>query len=137
MTETKCSVTVMLVCDGTAGFIRRDPSDTFGGLLVAPGGKIEMEDFLEVHEDTPYFSVEAAALREIIEETGIELERDNLRYFCSLTLPNGRIVISFWALVENPSDGLEWYTAEQIQARDDFAPGMKQEALLCLSISIL
>lgn len=130
MNEINCSVTVMPISNGKIGFIRRDKGDTFGGKLVAPGGKVEFSDG-ELIDGVPYWSVEWAVHRELLEETGLFVPVEGLRYFCSLTLPNGRIVISlFTTEVPCGSGELEWYSRKEIADRDDFAPGMKQEAQL-------
>ena len=134
-----CSVTVMPVRRDSlrVGFIRRERHDTFGGKLVAPGGKIEMDDGILV-DSVPYFSVEHCAKRELYEETGILVNINDLHYFCSLTLPhNGRVVISMYAFVDNKKDNSKviWLTEEEIKSMndDEFAPGMKYEALLLIS----
>ena len=137
MTEikTNCSATVMPVsARGRIGFLRRKSDDTFGGLLVAPGGKVELSDGITI-EGVPYYSVEAAVVRELEEEVGIRIGRNDLHYFCSLTLPhNGRIVLSFYVLLKDESEKLEWLTHNEILNREDFAPGMKDEALMLLKI---
>jgi 8-oxo-dGTP pyrophosphatase MutT (NUDIX family) len=124
-----CSVTVMLVSGGRIGFIKRQKEDTYGGMLVAPGGKVEESDG-EMIEGVRYFSVEDCAIREVLEETGIRLSREDLKYFCSLTLPNGRAVISLYAELRGPADGIILLDRKGISDRSDFAPGMKSEALL-------
>lgn len=133
--KINCSVTVLPVHNGKVGFIRRKHTDTFGGLLVAPGGKIEPTDG-ELLDGVPYWSVENCAIREMMEETGVTLRKPQLSYFCSLTLPNGRVVISFYSILTNKqanqASKLEFISKEQIEQRIDFAPGMKQEALLLL-----
>jgi 8-oxo-dGTP pyrophosphatase MutT (NUDIX family) len=113
------------------GFIRRDPTDTFANLLVAPGGKIEPTDGTMV-DGVQYDCVEDCAIREMKEETEINLDTSDLFYFCSLVLPNGRVVISMKAYLDKGqnSDKLVWLTKEEIAAHTDFAPGMQQEALL-------
>lgn len=150
-----CAVTVMLVCnsgeDSTVlGFIRRsDDDESFPGKLVAPGGRVELTDG-ELIDEVPYYSVEQAAVREVKEETGIEIEVKDLFFFCSLTLPKlNRVVISMYYFFSDeynvsgnlhdftkaPPGGLVWFTKEQIEQTDpnEFAPGMKTEALLLLA----
>lgn len=123
----------MPIWRNTIGFIRRAPDDSFGGKLTAPGGKVELSDGVEQIDGVPYFSAEAAAARELFEETGMRVHPRELHYFCSLTLPhNGRIVLSFFVEVldvdAEKSHGLEWYCPDEIANRTDFAPGMKEEA---------
>ena len=64
MGEINCSVTVMPVCRGKVGFIRRRKDDTFPELLVAPGGKIKLTDGTML-EGVRYWSVEDAVTREL------------------------------------------------------------------------
>lgn len=113
------------------GFIRRAKQDTFGGLLVAPGGKIEPTDFEEI-EKTAYFCVEKAAVRELKEECELNYSEKRLNYFCSLRLPNDRVVLSFYGelLSSDRYSNLEFFSEEEIIKRNDFAPGMKTESLL-------
>lgn len=154
MTEQpiNCAVTVMLLCDAgddtAIGFIRRGENDTFAGKLVAPGGKVELTDG-ELLDNVMYYSVEHAAVREIKEETDIDVSKEHLFFFCSLTLPElNRVVISMYYcfpdeyntsgnmrdFTKMPPGNLEWFTKEQLQGMspDKFAPGMLTEALLLL-----
>jgi 8-oxo-dGTP pyrophosphatase MutT (NUDIX family) len=132
-----CSVTVMPVINDKIGFLKRRKGDSYPELLVAPGGKIEPTDGMLV-EGVPYWSVEAAGVRELREETDIIVLPNKLEYFCSLTLPNGRVVISLYAIIPettyNYPDTLVWLTREEIKEREDFAPGMKTEALLLFTL---
>lgn len=134
-----CSVTVMPVYDGEDdiyfGFIRRAPTDTFPNMLVAPGGKVEKSDG-QLIDGVMYYAVEHAAARELREETGIDVGADSFFYACSLVLQNGRTVISLWTWVNtterlaSKNYNVSWLTKEEIENRNDFAPGMKQEALV-------
>lgn len=134
MSSINCSVTVMPVYEGKIGFIKRSKGDSYPELLVAPGGKVEETDG-ELIDGVMYYSVEHAGMRELAEETGIVLEAaSELLFFCTLTLPNGRVVISYWAELETePKDNgtVVWIAPYEIEAMNDalFAPGMKQEAL--------
>lgn len=123
----------MPVYNDKIGFIRREQGDTFGGLLVAPGGKVEHVDN-EIIDNTPYFITEYCAVRELKEETNIEVDIKDLKYLCSLRLPhNNRVVISYYVYIATiPETKLEFYNEEEIKTRGDFAPGMKEEALLLL-----
>jgi len=95
-----CAVTVTLVKEDKIGFIRRAMDDTYPGLLTPPGGKVEMQDGTFCYDDIPYYSLEGAAVREVIEEAGIVIDPNRLKYFCSLTLPNGRVIVSFYYLID-------------------------------------
>jgi len=129
--EINCSVTVMPMCDGEVGFIRRDKEDTFSGLLVAPGGKIEPWDGVDI-DGVMYWSAKHAAKRELLEEANIDCDTYDLFYFCSLTLPSGRVVISLYLELLEKAGKLEWYSREEIMSRQDFAPGMREEAAMLL-----
>jgi 8-oxo-dGTP pyrophosphatase MutT (NUDIX family) len=130
--EIRCSVTVMPISkDGKIGFIRRDKNDSLGGLLVAAGGKVERTDGTLI-DGIPYFSVEAAAVREFFEETGLTINLKDLHYFASLTLPDGKIVVSMYVNIgDMHSDKLIFLTRDDINANpNDFVAGMRQEALM-------
>jgi len=128
-----CSVTVMPILENRVGFIKRRKDDSYAELYLAPGGKVEESDG-KLIEGVMYYSVEQAAIRELREETGLELKREDLDFFCSLTLPNGRVVISFYAFCKDHGDGrLTFMDRDYItRLQDQFAPGMAQEALMLL-----
>lgn len=134
----KCSVTVMPICGGRIGFIRRGSKDSYANQLLAPGGKVEVGDG-ELMDGAPYWSVEEAAVREMKEETGIDITRGQLKYFCSLTLPDGRVVISMYCELSNNIVGgsplllLSHQDVKRCKS-EDFAPGMREEALLLFQL---
>lgn len=138
MGEINCSVTIMPIYRGSIWFIRRDKGDSFEGLLVAPGGKVKTTDAVELIEGVSYYSVEYAAYRELLEETGIRILLTQLKYFCSLTLPgSSRVVISLYCLLREDQFPAEYCNLvlldyPSIVLREDFAPGMKVEALKLL-----
>lgn len=135
------SVTVMPVLNGMIGFLRRDPEDTYAGLLVAPGGSIETPDGIII-DGVRYYAAEYAAVREMREKCGMTIHVSSLRYFCSLALPGHRttkhrLVVSFYTNITVAQVGrsfgwLEFLDIEGIRSRNDFVPGMKQEALQLL-----
>ena len=132
MNKINCSVTIMPIYNGKIGFIRRDKHDTFGDKLVAPGGKVELTDGILL-DNTPYFSVERAAMRELEEETGIQICPTELMYFCSLIIPKiERVVISFYCFVNETPNNLTFLSYNEIEKMkySEFAPGMKEEALM-------
>ena len=123
------SVTIMMVNKNHIGFIRREKGDTFSNLLVAPGGRVEEFDG-DVIDGVRYNSIECAGIREVKEETDIPLNIKDLHYFCSLTLPNGRVVISLYVFMDKKDQKkITFLNKDEINSRNDFAPGMKQEAL--------
>jgi ADP-ribose pyrophosphatase YjhB (NUDIX family) len=126
--ECKVSVTVMPILNGRIGFVRRTSEQTFPNMLVAPGGKMERTDG-ELLDGCMYNAAEATAKRELKEETGIDIKTDDLFYFCSLTFGD-ILVMSFSTDVESEGKDVIWLSPDDIGERSDFAPGMKQEALL-------
>jgi 8-oxo-dGTP pyrophosphatase MutT (NUDIX family) len=135
--EIRCSVTVMPVkfVNGAykIGFIRRSKRDTYAKMLVAAGGKLERKDGILI-EGVKYFSIESCAVRELFEECRLRIPKRKLKYFCSLTLPNGRAVISLYCILgaKQHSKSTIYLSEKEIKKRRDFAPGMKQEALLLI-----
>ena len=134
--EIRCSVTVMpVVATGRSckiGFIRRPPNDSYlPGTLVAPGGKLERRDGTPVHE-VMYFSVEDCAVRELYEECKLKISKKQLKYFLGLTLPNCKVVLSFYCMFEKEPKAkkLIYLTESETKKRKDFAPGMEFEALM-------
>ncbi len=132
----RCSVTVMPVYMDKIGFIKRDYDDSYHNTLVAPGGGVEVDDG-DLVEGVRYNSVEKAGTREMREKTGIKVSKHQLRYFCSLTLPNGTMVISLYCVLNTTQvarsyNFLEFLRYDDILARTDFAPGMKDESLALL-----
>ncbi len=134
--EIRCAVTVMPVVRTKGryriGFVRRAPNDSYlPGTLVAPGGKLERKDGRPVH-DVMYFSVEDCAVREFFEECRLRIRKEQLRYFLGLTLPNGKVVLSFYCLFDKEprAKKLIYLTEAETRKRKDFAPGMEFEALM-------
>ena len=134
----KCSVTVMPVLGKRIGLLRRDLDDSHAGLLLAPGGSLETPDG-ELIEGVRYYSVEYAAVREMWEKVGIRIPLSGLKYFCSMSLPTLRVIFSFYCRVNLTQVArslgyLEFFDYAEILTREDFAPGMKQEALKLLEL---
>ena len=150
-----CAVTIMPIFQSSIGFIRRAADDDkFPGLLVAPGGKLEESDVGYHIGGVPYYTVEAAAVRELLEETGILVHYSKLWYFCSLFLHAlNTLVISYWIDLGDTISSLEaigfkgevpgkvtspgglvteFLTPDQIGSMltSEFCPGMQDEALL-------
>jgi len=133
MRDTNCSVTVMPIYNNKIGLLRRDNDDSFPNLLTAPGGTVEVQDG-EPIDGVLYYSIESGAIREMWEKVGIKVNKAQLHYFCSLTLPNGRVVISLYCLLNLRQVAynygyLEYFTLEELKSRHDFAPGMKYESI--------
>ena len=133
--EIRCAVTVMPAVFSKGiykiGFVRRHGNDSYlPGTLVAPGGKVERADGKPIH-GVMYFSAEECAVRELAEECGLRISKKQLRYFLGLTLPDGKVVLSFYCLFdkEPKAKRLIYLTEPETRKRKDFAPGMEFEAL--------
>jgi len=133
MSEINCAVTVLLLRGKEVGLIRRDENDTLGGLLVAPGGKVELNDGVQI-DNVVYYSVEYAAIREVEKEAGIFLTRDDLKYFCSLTLSNNRIVMSFYTWTNEYSDKVVYLSEREVIASNELVPGTQLEILTVIDL---
>ncbi len=89
------SATVVLLRDGDAGrevlMVRKNSKISFGGMWVFPGGKIDAEDFPEGADVNAPDDVAAlnAAVREAEEETGLDLDTDDLTWFSHWVPPPG------------------------------------------------
>jgi 8-oxo-dGTP diphosphatase len=65
---------------------RSDKLDAFPGQWAAPGGKLELDDYIKRPQDTPnqwYNVFEDVLRREVMEETGLLIK--NIKYLTSLT----------------------------------------------------
>jgi 8-oxo-dGTP diphosphatase len=110
----KVAADVLLRCGARHLFIRRR-NEPFKAMLALPGGMVEESE-----------TVEAAAVRELAEETGILISEDQLRlvgvFSCPERDPRGR-VISIGYDVDLPdqispkagsdAEAAAWLTAEQ------------------------
>ena len=132
-----CSATVIPILVGDGGrlvFVRRGPEDTFAGLLVAPGGKVEETDGVEV-EGTRYYTAEFAAVRWLFETTGLVFKWNEVHYFCTRTLAKGHTVVSYYTFVnvidilkaEGFQNRVVILQPKEVMARTDFAPCVKLE----------
>ena len=80
MTEIELipAATALLVRDGADGvetlMLRRNSKIAFGGMWVFPGGSVDPEDKRDTHEE----SARIAAVREIEEETQLQVDADHL-----------------------------------------------------------
>ena len=87
-TPPKPAATVVLVRDGAGGLetlmLRRNSRIAFGGMWVFPGGRVDPEDL--VGEDE-LASARRAAVRESLEEAGLQLDEANLVPFSHWTPP--------------------------------------------------
>lgn len=84
------AATVVLLRDGAGGLetlmLRRNSKLAFGGMWVFPGGRVDPADFGSEPDDIDGAS-RAAAVREALEESGLELSADVLVPFSHWTPP--------------------------------------------------
>ncbi|MGD0728884.1 MAG: NUDIX domain-containing protein [Candidatus Micrarchaeaceae archaeon] len=137
MKEFSISAAIILVSsDRKVLVLQRNPNDSFPNKWTVPGGKLKDVDFDNVSEFS-YYPAEYAAVREVKEETGIEVKADELEFLCSLYLKEiNRIVISFYAVLDKKSDefkislkdnqDFKWIGSEDIKSYD-FIPDIGSE----------
>lgn len=93
MSDPSPSSTVMLLRDAPdrsveALLVRRNQKlVTGGGAWVFPGGRVDPADYTEA--ENHFLAAQNAAVRETLEETGIELQRADLTPFAHWTTPKG------------------------------------------------
>lgn len=83
------TLTAFIVNDeGKFLILKRSPDKKrFPGMWTIPGGKLETADFTSRPKDTQHYwynIVEEVLKREILEETGLEVETGNMEYVTSL-----------------------------------------------------
>jgi 8-oxo-dGTP diphosphatase len=83
----RVTATAIVRKDGRYLIVKRSPEKkVFPGRWHVPGGGLETDDYVKLPKTTPdawYFSLENSLKREVMEETGLEI--DNLKYLLSLT----------------------------------------------------
>lgn len=132
-------VTAIVIKDGKYLIAKRSLEEkAFPGLWTVPGGKIEVDDYKDLPKDTGshwYNIFENALRREVMEETGIEI--DNIRYLTSLAFfrPDGipTIVVSLFAdfadgevVLNSELSDFAWVTLEEAQEYE-FIEGILEE----------
>ncbi len=96
-------VTGIIIKDGKFLIAKRSPDEkAFPNQWTVPGGKLELNDYIDKPKDTNshwYNIFEILLRREVMEETGLNIK--NIRYLTSLTFirPDGipTIIISLFA----------------------------------------
>ncbi len=132
-------VTAIVIKDGKYLIAKRSLEEkAFPGLWTVPGGKIEVDDYKDLPKDTGshwYNIFENALRREVMEETGIEI--DSIRYLTSLAFfrPDGipTIVVSLFAdfadgevVLNSELSDFAWVTPEEAQEYE-FIEGILEE----------
>lgn len=137
--EMSISATIILISkDNKALILQRNPNDTFPSLWTVPGGKLKDQDFVySKDENMSYYTGEYAAIREVKEETSIEVKNENLRFFCTMYMRQiNRFVLSYYALLDKNSEEMNvvlsdnqdyrWISREEIKDFD-FIPDIGGE----------
>lgn len=107
MKEFSISATIILVSsDMKALILQRNPNDSFPNKWTVAGGKLNDTDGDFTNgKDFCYYPAEYAAIREVKEETGIDVEPKELRFLCSLYLKEiNRFIVSFYAVLDKKAD---------------------------------
>lgn len=139
MNEFSISATIIIMSrDGKALILQRNPDDSFPNKWTVPGGKLKERDGDFTNGDGfCYYPAEYSAIREVKEETGIDIKVEDLRFLCSLYLKEiNRFIISFYAIHGKDSGDIgvslsdnqdhRWIRREEI--RDyDFIPDIGGE----------
>lgn len=115
------AVTAFIVKDGKYLICRRSPNKKrFPGMWVAPGGKMETNDYLQLPKDTKdwwYNVLERTLKREIKEEVGINI--NNIEYITSAaTIYNDGVPSLLISCLANYVDGEISLQKEEL---DDYA----------------
>ncbi|HKX76006.1 MAG TPA: NUDIX hydrolase [Acidimicrobiia bacterium] len=87
----RAAATVLLVVDRPLEvlMVRRTPGGMFGGAWVFPGGVVDQGDGLVAESDSDGDSLRAAAVRELVEETGVVIAGHDLRFVSRWITPEG------------------------------------------------
>lgn len=107
MKELSVSAAIIVISrDMRALILQRKPGDSFPNKWTVPGGKLKDSDFaFAAGRDFCYYVAENAAIRELMEETGIEVKAENLRFLCTLYLKEiNRLVVSFYSILDEDSE---------------------------------
>jgi 8-oxo-dGTP pyrophosphatase MutT (NUDIX family) len=137
--EFSISAAIFLVSsERKALILQRLATDSFPNKWTVPGGKLKEADGDFTHgQDICYFPAEYSAIREVKEETGIEVKPEQLKFLCSLYLKViNRFIISFYVVLDKSSDEMKvilasnqsykWISRDEIKSYD-FIPDIGGE----------
>ena len=133
------SATIIIISkDRKALILQRNPGDSFPNKWTVPGGKIKDTDGDFTNgKDFCYYPAEHSAVREVLEETGIKIDVNDLKFLCTLYLTAiNRFIVSFYAVSDKNSDDMKvilsgnqsyaWIKREEIK-NYDFIPDIGGE----------
>ena len=112
MTVVFPAATLLLVRDGSRGLevllLKRSSQLSFGaGAWVFPGGRIDKADYLNEHSNVEA-AARRAAVRETMEEAGIDIEQENLECFAHWLTPEGHPKrFATWFYVAKVNDSVD------------------------------
>lgn len=107
--SVKVSSTVVVISKDMKALIVQRPSDkTFANLWTVAGGKLQDTDGIPVTKDFRYFATEVCAIRELKEETGIQIFFGNLKYLCSVYAGAiNRLILSYYVVLDKKANEIE------------------------------
>jgi len=105
----KVSATIIVISrDNKALIVQRPPDKAFANLWTVAGGKLQDTDGTPIGSDFHYFAVEKCAIRELREETGIDVYNKELHFLCSIYAGQiNRLIISFYVILDKDSDEIK------------------------------
>lgn len=136
------SVTAIIHKDRKYLITKRSPNEkAFPNMWTVPGGRISVEDYINLPKPTPsawYGALEHALKREVKEEVNLEIE--NVRYLIDMTLirPDGVpvVVLSYFAdyktgEIKLDSDAVDyaWVTVEEAE-KYELIEGIYEEIVM-------
>jgi len=124
------AVTGIVVKDGKYLITRRNLNKkAFPGKWTVPGGRLEIEDYINLPKDTSehwYNILEKVLKREVKEEVGLDIK--NIKYLTSMTFLRGEepdLIISFYAdytegkvVLDDESVDFKWVSLEEARSYD-------------------
>lgn len=118
--EAAPAATVVLLRDADTGLevllARRSSKLAFhGGAWVFPGGRIDLDDYGDAPDDLP-LAARRAAVREAMEEAGVDVDADALVHLSNWTTPEGA-----------PKRFATWFFAGPVRGGDEVADGSEMD----------